>query len=287
MPPTTATSQETQEGLIIEQLRSMGVENPEVAAQAFLEHMRQTGQPLEPTVSTAPTAPNPASTELPGPSIIEALYCTDTSRISPSPQANQFLHLGPSASLLTRFGQSIDPRYRDVKPVRLSYRSQTSTVYIRPDVDILYLPDMHNLDGFQLIHDTGNKNAIKTIAINPLYILGMTRNSVMYHVTTLPNLKKIYVVEGPSSGHEWLDIDRSVNWDIRFVDLPVGNMNHNVVRRTIPARRAPELILKFVERENLDDSSANMVRILDNNPAPERVVIDGREAMRHEITFEY
>ncbi|CAG8954877.1 hypothetical protein HYFRA_00008564 [Hymenoscyphus fraxineus] len=274
MPPTTAAPQETQEGLIVEQLRSMGVENPEVAAQAFLEHMRQTGQPLEPIVSTAP---NPATTELPGPSIIEPLYCTDTSRISPSPQANQFLHLSPSASLLARFGRSNDPRYRDVKPVRLSYRSQTSTVYIRPDVDILYLPDMHNLDGFQLIQDTGNKNAIKTIAINPLYILGMTRNSVMYHVTTLPNLKKVCIVEGPQVTQEWFGYDRSVNWDISFVNLPIGACEtqrcppyntgytdevrakwNQTMAPEIAAGTAPELIFKVVKREDLDESSENM-----------------------------
>lgn len=167
---------------------------------------------------------------------------------------------------------------------------------------------MHNLNIPRLVTETCNKRAITAIAVIPFYITNMTRNSAMYHMAMLPKLKTVYAVDGREVAYEWLAVDRSVNWDIKFEDLPEGehkppprapyNRGYAAVVRAkwnemmapeIAAGKAPELVFKIVERKNLDEPpSANEsgITIIDAAP-PEQAIINGEEVTLHTVTFEY
>lgn len=99
----------------------------------------------------------------------------------------------------------------------------------------------------------------------------------------LPNLKTVYVVEGREVAYEWLAVDRSfvprAPYNKGYAAVVRGKWNQ-MMAPEISAGKAPELIFKIVERENLDERSVERVessgiKILDDNPAPERVVMMG------------
>jgi hypothetical protein len=70
-------------------------------------------------------------------------------------------------------------------------------VYIRPDVDIIYLPDLFTLDVRPFIMENDNQLAVKNLALNPTFIWTMTmRRMTGDLIRSMFNLKNVYAIEG-------------------------------------------------------------------------------------------
>ena len=68
-----------------------------------------------------------------------------------------------------------------------------------------------------------NQRATTVISVNVTYIMGMTRNRAIGFIgMAMWNLKKVYALEGSTLGREWMAVDRSQEWDIKFVDMEPG-----------------------------------------------------------------
>jgi hypothetical protein len=92
-----------------------------------------------------------------GPSIIEVAYTDNQERLHFNPEgADRFLCTSPYESVLTVCGQINYPQL-GIRPVHISKlgpegsraRPQSETMYLRPEIDILYFPDLITLDAAQ------------------------------------------------------------------------------------------------------------------------------------------
>ena len=106
-------------------------------------------------------------------------------------------------------------------------KPQVETGYLRPDIDILYLPDLFTLDVRALLSNGPNQTTIKNLVVNPTFVDSMMpRRMADVLVRYLDNVKKllVYTFEGKKIGSEWRE-NRSLCWNIELLNVKTGKFD--------------------------------------------------------------
>lgn len=142
---------------------------------------------------------------------------------------------GAAVDILTTWGSSREPL--GVKPIYLppsrgasavaDSGSSASPIYLRPEHDILYIPDLRDLNIPQFLSNLKNQ-VLQNLAITwpTARRFELPSRTFFDIVRGLKNLRKIYILEGQEEGSEDR-VDRSKKYIIELSDVAGSWSQHN------------------------------------------------------------
>lgn len=208
----------------------------------------------------------------PGPTIIEAAFSNNPDTLNPLAEPNCFICTSPYAGVLEVCGLRKDPTHK-ISPVNLtSPAGQGETIYLRPDIDILYLPNTWRLDGPSFVEDEDNKRSVRHLALDQqtLYLLTPTQKIAAIIRCLSPD--SLYAVEGDTLNSGAM-ASRTKSCQLTMEEVPRGNASigligpwnsgrakmtkdkYNAVVSHMAAEDGwtpPELLCRTIRREDLE-----------------------------------